>query len=90
MVEPNSFPAARSLSNYGNVLRRQGRLAEAEEAIDSSLNIAKSLEIPMGIIINKINLAKTRCIIRRLNYWYCLLIIIHSPFIIFQLGIQYT
>ncbi len=60
MAEPNSFPAARSLSNYGNVLRRQGRLAEAEEAIDSSLNIAKSLEIPMGIIINKINLANVK------------------------------
>lgn len=57
LVLPGSFLEARSLSNIGNVLRRQGKLQEAKSVIDSSMQIVQKMNIPFGIALNKINLA---------------------------------
>jgi tetratricopeptide (TPR) repeat protein/DNA-binding CsgD family transcriptional regulator len=58
LVPPGSFSEARSLANYGNVLRRQGKLLEAKSVIDSSLQLVQEMNIPFGIVLNKINLAQ--------------------------------
>lgn len=55
--DTNTFELARSLANYGNVLRRQGALTQALACMDSSIQICKKLEIPFGIAINQINRA---------------------------------
>lgn len=57
LVLPGSFLEARALSNYGNVLRRQGKLTESKSVIDSSMQIVQKINIPLGIALNKINLA---------------------------------
>ena len=58
-AEENSFIKARSLANYGNVLRRQSRFDEAIKAFDSSISICQNLDIPFGVFLNKVNLAHT-------------------------------
>jgi tetratricopeptide (TPR) repeat protein/DNA-binding CsgD family transcriptional regulator len=58
-AKDNSFIKARSLANYGNVLRRQSRFDEAIKAFDSSISICQNLDIPFGIFLNKVNLAHT-------------------------------
>ncbi len=55
LAKPNSFHLTYSLTNYGNVLRRQARYDEALAAIDSSLRISESLDIPVGLTINRLN-----------------------------------
>jgi tetratricopeptide (TPR) repeat protein len=57
LASENSFGLARSLANLGNVLRRQGELAEAMAVIDSSLQICTNLDISYGVFVNLINKA---------------------------------
>lgn len=57
LANKNSFALARSLANLGNVLRRQGKLAEAVAVMDSSTQICTNLDISYGVFVNLINKA---------------------------------
>ncbi len=57
LCDTNSFELARSLANFGNVLRRQGALTRSLACIDSSIRICERLQIPFGVALNQVNRA---------------------------------
>ncbi len=57
LCDTNSFELARSLANFGNVLRRQGALTRSLACIDSSIRICERVQIPFGVALNQVNRA---------------------------------